>query len=402
MSRRVFVLADLHLTRATPRAITRALAAFVAAHASSRIIVAGDLFDLSAESPKPTVREVLYAHPHVREALRAHLDDGGELWLAAGNHDRDVGADGFASELADMLEITRDAHPRLRTSPWFFRDGALHVEHGHHYDPDNASAHPLVVGSPSLGVHFVESFIAQTGAHAYLNANDGTPLELFAASFRWYGRRAPYIVYRFFHVAFSSLARSGPFYRARCEVTLGRARSAAFADAFDVTPAMVDALVDLGARPTLESFPGTFARLYLDRVAATVALLAGLLFMAFGHFVAGAVALGAGVVVMASSWAFGHDRYRGSVGDRLAESAGRIAATSSAGLVVFGHLHREAVGGGYANTGSFSFPRGAPGRPYLEVVQSDGAEGAPTAVRKYWGATLPNGPHHATEPAVTR
>ena len=78
----------------------------------------------------------------------------------------------------------------MRVSPWFFREGGLHVEHGHLYDPDNAPAHPLV-GAPSLGVHFVEEFIAKTGAFAYLNANDGTPLELFLCAFPGTGARAP-------------------------------------------------------------------------------------------------------------------------------------------------------------------------------------------------------------------
>jgi hypothetical protein len=77
----------------------------------------------------------------------------------------------------------------------------------------------------------------------------------------------------------------------------------------------------------------------------------------------------------------GHDRYRGSVADRLAEGARRLAATTGARLVVFGHTHREASEGGYANTASFAFPRGAPGRPFLEI---EGGAESPRAVRRYW------------------
>ncbi len=51
--------------------------------------------------------------------------------------------------------------------------------------------------------------------------------------------------------------------------------------------------------------------------------------------------------------------------------------------MVFGHTHREALGGCYANTGSFAFPRGAPGRPFLEI---EGSGELPRAVRRYWGA----------------
>ena len=49
-----------------------------------------------------------------------------------------------------------------------------------------------------------------------------------------------------------------------------------------------------------------------------------------------------------------------------------------------GHAHREASDAGYANTGSFAFPRGAPGRPYLEL--SKGAS-TPIAERRYWAGT---------------
>ena len=57
------------------------------------------------------------------------------------------------------------------------------------------------------------------------------------------------------------------------------------------------------------------------------------------------------------------------------------AAYSGAKLVVFGHTHREAEDDRYANTGSFAFPRGAPGRPYLEI---EGDAESPRAVRRYW------------------
>ncbi|MEO6418581.1 MAG: hypothetical protein ABIP39_04200, partial [Polyangiaceae bacterium] len=57
-----------------------------------------------------------------------------------------------------------------------------------------------------------------------------------------------------------------------------------------------------------------------------------------------------------------------------------VADAASAKLVVFGHTHAEALEGTYANTGSFSFPRGAPGRPFLEI---EGSIDAPRAVRRY-------------------
>src|SRR6185369_11688151 len=177
---RTVVLADLHVVRDTPHAVTDDLARLIDAHAGARLVFAGDLFDLPASTPRlphrRTVEEALGAHPSARAALGRYLDRGGELWLLGGNHDAEVGTEGFAEHLVAALGASPAAAARVRTSPWFFREGALHVEHGHLYDPDNAPAHPLVNGVSSLGVHFVEEFIAPTGAHHYLQTNDQTPL----------------------------------------------------------------------------------------------------------------------------------------------------------------------------------------------------------------------------------
>ncbi|AUX21066.1 hypothetical protein SOCEGT47_015440 [Sorangium cellulosum] len=386
--RRTIVLADLHLVRQTPRSVTADLAALVAAHPGARIVVAGDLFDLSSESPwmpRPrALREALSAHPIARAALAEHLDRGGELWLSGGNHDAEVGAPDFPVALTEALGLTGAARARIRTTPWFFRDGAIHIEHGHLYDPDNAPAHPLVVGERSLGVHFVEEFIAPTGAHRYLQANDQTPLRLFLSAFTWYGPRAPYVIYRYFHAAIGAMLKSGPLYRARGEATAGAAIVERFTHELGVPRAMVDALLGLAATPTLESAARTFTRLYFDRVIATLSMGAGLAALGLGAREPGAAALGLGALLMGASWASGHNRYAGTVSERLAESAGHVARTTGAKLVVFGHTHREALGDGYANTGSFSFPRAATsGRPYVEI---EGSPEAPRAVSRVWNA----------------
>jgi predicted phosphodiesterase len=99
-----------------------------------------------------------------------------------------------------------------------------------------------------------------------------------------------------------------------------------------------------------------------------------------GHVATGATLASAGAALMAVSWALGHDRYAGSVTDRLASSARSVARESGAKLVVFGHTHREAIEDGYANTGSFAFPRQAPGRPFLEI---EGSLESPRVARRY-------------------
>ncbi|EYF02371.1 Hypothetical protein CAP_7142 [Chondromyces apiculatus DSM 436] len=380
------VLADLHLVRGTPPEVSQDLARLLADHAGARVVFAGDLFDLSSEAPgmpRPkALREALGVHAVVRAALAEHVDRGGELWLVGGNHDAEVGDDGFGGELSSALGLSREAQGRVRTTPWFFREGGLHIEHGHLYDPDNAPAHPLVSGQRSLGVHFVEEFIAPTGAHRYLQANDQTPLKLFLSAFTWYGPRAPYVIYRYFHAAIGAVLQSGPFYQDRGEAEGADARVARFAEAAGVGREVADALLGLSATPTMESVARTFSRLYFDRVLATLSLGAGATAMALGKRGVGAAALAGGAMAMAVSWAAGHNRYAGTVTERLATSAAGVAEATGARLVVFGHTHKEALGERYANTGSFSFPRGAPGRPFVEV---EGTGTFPRAVTRYWG-----------------
>ena len=401
MSRRTIILGDLHLVRHTPRGVVGDLVALLAEHPGARVVVAGDLFDLSSDAPGTSRREALGAalgaHPGLRAALGQHVDGGGSLWLVAGNHDAELGDPTFVAELQRELGLGGAARERVRVTPWFFRDGALHVEHGHLYDPDNAPAHPLVLGAPSLGVHFVERFIAPTGAHRYLHANDGTPLWLLLSAFRWYGWRGPHVVYRYFDAAFSALARSGTFYRGDGEVLRGRERVQAFAREAGVELDVVRALDDVRATPTLSSAARTATRLYLDRVVATVALGGGLAAAAGGAAGTAGVLAGFGALLLGASWAAGHDRYgdgaarAGSarvngVQGHLAAGARGVREVTGARLVVLGHTHRESIDEGYANTGSFAFPRGAPGRPYLMI---EGEVDAPRVVRRYAGGSEP-------------
>jgi UDP-2,3-diacylglucosamine pyrophosphatase LpxH len=380
-------LGDVHLTRATPHVVAEDLARFVEMHPGARIVIAGDLFDLSADLPKlpldRAIEEVFSTHSQVKAALGRHIIQGGELWLVSGNHDAGLGFDDFRNALVRAFDLPTEARSRLRTTPWFFREGDLHIEHGHLFDPDNAPAHPLVLGEASLGVHFVEQFIAPTGAYRYLNMNDETPLKLLLSAFSFYGPRAPYVIYRYFHAAIQAIVRSGPAFRRRTkmEEPLGEEEISRFTEALGVSPELARTLLDLSARPTLESVSRTFSRLYFDRVLSTIAMGAGLSAVALGKKRAGQTVFSIGALAMASSWARGHNRYRGSTAEQLADGAQRIVDTTGAKLVIFGHTHREALGENYANTASFAFPRGAPGRPFLEI---NAARENPRAHRRYW------------------
>ena len=381
---RTIVIGDLHLVRDTPAGVIEDFLRLLREHAGARLVVAGDLFDLSADHPGKekgqALREALAAQPAIKRALQEHVERGGRLDLISGNHDAALGDPLELASLAKALELSAADATRVRSTPWFFREGGLHLEHGHLYDPDNALTHPLVVGVRSLGVHFTEEFIAPTGAFRYLNSNDRPPLELLLSAFKWYGVRGPYVVFKYFDAAFRAVLESGPLFRGHGEALTGAAREADFMAQLSVDETLVKQMLALSARPTMEDLAATLSRLYLDRVAATCSILSGAALLAAGKRRAGAWAIGAGALAMGVSWAAGHDRYGGSVPERLAESAGKIASATGAKLVVMGHAHRESDAPHYANTGSFSFPQRAPGRPFLEI---EGSDEAPRAVRRY-------------------
>jgi hypothetical protein len=373
--RPTFALGDVHLTQAAPAPLVDDLARFFTANRGARILLTGDVLDLSADAPHVDAsicHEKLLAHPKLTKAMAEHLDHDGEIFWAAGNHDAAVGAPGFAQRLGSALGLSSDSQSRLHVSPWFFRIGDIHLEHGHRFDPDNAPAHPLVPTGPSLGVHFVEEFIVRTGAHAYLNSNDGTPLELFLSSFVWYGVRAPHVIARFFMTAASALGKSGDAFDALGQIDEGSKKQADFASEHAVEVACLEALREIGAEPTLASTRNTYSRLYLDRVAATLAIAGGGTAFFAGARISGATAVVLGGALMAASWARGHDRYGGAVTERLVRGAHEIARLTRNPLVVFGHTHEQSATASYANPGSFAFAPGAPGRPYLEIEDSSG------------------------------
>ena len=382
--RSTLVVGDLHLSRHTSSAVDRDLCAMLGEHGGARVIFVGDFFDLSAETPRVApdraIAQGFEAHPQVRAAVARHLESGGEAVWLSGNHDPELGERDGKDEIARALGLSPAAKARARTTPWFFRDGALHVEHGHMYDADNAPAHPLASPRGTLGVHFVEEFIAPTGAFSYLNTNDKPPLELLVSAFRVYGRRGPHVVYRYFRAAFSALGKSGPFHTPG-DAKAWDARLADFLVDAGLDDASVHRLVAEGATPTMTDLRATLARLYLDRVAGTVAVMAGLFAFAAGRRTLGLALGAAGLGGLAWSWSRGHDRYGGKVPERLDDGARRVARATGAKLVVFGHAHAIADRDGYSNTASFAFPRSGEGRPFLQV---EGSASAPRAVRRFW------------------
>ncbi len=389
MARRTIAVGDLHLVRETPPPVLDDFASLIEAHRGSRLIVAGDLFDLSADHPgvaKATALERSFEeNTRVRSMLAEHVERDGELWLLAGNHDSALAEEDADGIVRRALRTDSASALRVRTSPWFLRDAGLHVEHGHLFDPDNATDHPLAANLRSLGVRFVEDFVAPTGAFRYLNANDGTPLMLFVSAFTWYGKRGPYVVYKYFDTAFRAVMSSGPFRDAASEQAFGRTREDRFFSSLgEEDPSRFRDLLEIGAAPTMRSLGETLSRLYLDRVAATCMVMGGLALFAAGRRRAAFTSIGLGALAMGASWALGHDRYGGTVPERLREGAGAIRAACATDLVVMGHAHRDHLEDGYANTGSFAFPRGTPGRPFIEIATK---HGKPCAEARHWMQT---------------
>lgn len=370
------VVSDLHLTRGTPPALARDFARLLALHRGERLIIAGDLFDRSAEASPPSIDELLERHSAVRRALSEHLEAGCEVVIVAGNHDAELGTRGASRELAETLSLSTSARGRLSIAPWFYREGDVHVEHGHLYDPDNAPAHPLVRGADPLGVRFVKSFIAPTGAYAFLNRNDRLPSELFAEAVTRYGARAPHVILTYFTAALRALYASGSRHPSAKERAEGDALLDAFAEGSGVAAASLRALCTRAPRATLESSWDTFARLYLDRVLGATAVLASLGLAARGHRQAAAGVGALGAATLAVSLLVARDRYGGRVVDALVAGAKLVSDLTGARTVIFGHAHTPSERSGYTNPGSFAFPAGerrvfarvAGGRASLEAM----------------------------------
>src|SRR5690606_30713124 len=121
--------------------------------------------------------------PALRSALSAHLARGDAIRILAGNHDAALARPRVRAALLAALELTAEAP--LEIVPWFLRRGAVHVEHGHLFDPDNAPAHPLVVPAgltEPLGVAITRRLLRPHRALAFVHEHDTTPLRAMLAA----------------------------------------------------------------------------------------------------------------------------------------------------------------------------------------------------------------------------
>lgn len=374
LARPLVVVGDVHLAHGGSHEVAGALARLVAHASGAELVLNGDVFNLSLDpedrDPVESVVSMLAPHAELRTALREKLARGEPVTLVPGNHDADVAREGMREALLAWLELGKNAP--LTNVPWLVRRGAVHVEHGHVYDPDNAPTHPLVPPAPDnepLGVALTRRFLAPNEAFDFAHATEITPLRALERAYKVFGTRMPLLLARYFSESgqFVAGARWRPELLA--EKQAGDAKLQDAAIELGIDPAWLRALDEQRPRPTHESFERAFFRLYFDRVVAVAGASAGTVFglLARSGSLLGLGALGVLYLVR------GKNRYAALPVKRLRNAAESVRQLAHAELVIFGHTHVPENLPGYMNPGSFTYNDGK-GRPYAHVDETGHAE----------------------------
>lgn len=375
------IASDVHLEHSGSERGAGRLAKLLEEHANHEVVLAGDIFNLSLDAPNrdpaESMASITAQYPGLVAAIKRHVGAGHALTFISGNHDAGVVSRGGRERLLALCELSGDAP--LSIEPWFIRRGAVHVEHGHVYDPDNAPAHPLAVWSPEtepLGIALTRRFLSPHDAFTFAHAHHTTPLQGLTDTFKTFGLRAPLMVAHYFATASRLAAEAAVPERMGAEKARGAAALTAFAQRSGVALGVVSALLEALPRPTHEDFKSTFFRLYFDRVLATVGIAGGATRVLLGGLAGGvlgsAMAL-TGALYLHRSVKKGVDRYSSLPVARLYAGAQLVRQVTRARLVIFGHTHCEDQAEGYINSASFSYTA-RPGSPYLLVAPDGTAE----------------------------
>ncbi len=376
-SHSLFIASDVHLAHGGSEATADALARLVTESRGAELVLAGDIFNLSldppARDPVESVLSMLRPHAALTEALSRHLREGHRLTFIPGNHDAAIALPELPRALEELLGVSGS---RLSVANWFIRRGAVHVEHGHVYDPDNAPAHPLVPPSPGtepLGVALTRRFLGPNRAYDFAHGSEFTPMAALRQAVRSFGPRMPLVLAKYFATSGGLCLRTRHRHHRKGlhgERERGEAELDAEAGRHALDVELLSRLEENRPLPTHASFRRMFFRLYFDRVIATTLAVSG----TAGAFVGGAPALGVGALgalYLAGSVRKKHSRYSGLPIVRLREAARSVRELTGAELVVFGHTHVEDSEPGYVNSASFTYRSGR-ARPYL-VIDEHGA-----------------------------
>lgn len=365
------VVSDLHLEQRGSKNTARAMAELVRAQPGREIVLGGDVFGLSHD-PKEhdaveSVLATLRAYPELESAFRDHLAGSGRLTFLAGNHDASLAEPRMHEALRTLLN---DTHSGLSVARWFIRRGAVHVEHGHIWDPDNAPAHPLAGWShltEPLGIALTRRFVARRGVWQFAHAHETTLLRGLQRAFRIFGWRAPLLVQQYFttsaRIVVETLFDRGLSEQRRqgeLELTRIAAREG-------VDEGALRTLLDRAPEPTHVDFWRTFLRLYYDRVLATIGASTAATWLLRTPTAPSAVVALASAAYLGLNVRLAGARYTDRPVRLLREGARIVHELTRAELVVFGHTHVPETSTHYANSGSFGYPVIGQGRPYLIV-----------------------------------
>ncbi|HMJ15249.1 MAG TPA: metallophosphoesterase [Polyangiaceae bacterium] len=374
----LLILSDVHLNYNGSQGTGEHLALLTRRSQGAELVLAGDIFDLSRESPgydpAEAIASLLRHHHDVRAAFRDHLSAGHRVSLIAGNHDAAVGEERLRKALLATLDVQSDA--RLELYPWFIRRGGVHIEHGHLYDPDNAPSHPLATWSYStepLGIALTRRFLAPSGALQLAHAHETTPVRGLIRAYELFGARAPLVVAQYFATAIRLCLEAGRQEALTEERERGRNALPRYAELTGVPLRALAELVRAGAEPTHHRFTDTFMRLYFDRVVATLSLLFGASTFALRKSPVAAAVTALSGTYLGASVKRGKSRYSGVIEQRLRDAAGYVVRITGAELVIFGHTHSEDDAPCYLNSGSFGYARNK-ARPYIWIEPGRSAE----------------------------
>lgn len=379
---KAIVVGDLHLRNEGDPRPAEALSRLLAAEPDATLVFAGDALDLAAEpvsSAGEAARRTLGRAPELSRTLAERAGRGVRTVFVAGNHDAEVGRDETIQAIHEALGLAPEHRQNVVGVPWFYRlaEGAVHVEHGHVFDPDGAPTHPLApVPRDDVGIAILRKFIVPVEGHFLVAHNAEAPLPLLTRVIRTYGPRAPWVIYLYIRTALGTWLSSGDSFPIEVDRAEGARRLSQYAAEVGLDHETLSLLLDAHATPTRARRTATFLRLYLDRVIATSAVLSGATMSAAGMAVGASVPVMAGVplatvgaLALSASILAGANRYHGRAEQALKVGAERAAEITGARTVVLGHVHVDSSGPRYRNTASFAF---APGHPYL-VVEEDGS-----------------------------
>lgn len=290
--------------------------------------------------------------PEFFQGIANVLKAQGKVAFIAGNHDLELSLPAVQKELTSIVKSHGDQTFDIKNlvySSWFYQpEPSLYIEHGHQYDAENSVYHPLAVGTEEgckqaypVGTVLTWYFAAHfQDLELILNANRHFWDQAKHILLR-YKARAPYAYWLFLKGAYSCIAQ---MVKASFQPTPElESFEKDFSEAMGIDPEWPAKIRALMKKPTHMS-AGSILRRLFDLLLTTKDLRGDMLI------------------------------------NDLKDAATRVREVTGAHLVVFSHLHTCCEEEGYANTGSFSYPRSKNRASFLQVQM---VAGLPQVARRF-------------------